>query len=78
MDALTIQTPMGNMSAKATNTVVYFLDFAEDNMCQTKTNNSLLLQLETELIEYFNGKRREFEMGVKMGVRHSFISWKRS
>jgi len=60
VDTLRVATPLGDMVAKANKAGVYSLEFAEDDAHQTKTDNPLLLQLEAELKEYFEGKRREF------------------
>ncbi len=59
MDMLEIQTPIGAMLAKANTNGIYSLDFAENAEFRV-SNNSLLVRLQAELKEYFDGKRWEF------------------
>lgn len=59
MHALSIQTPIGNMLAKANETDVYSLELADEGEAAT-SDSPLLLRLRDELDEYFDGKRREF------------------
>lgn len=59
MSALSIQTPIGMMSAKANDSGIYSLDFADDGETAA-SNDPLLLRLRDELDEYFALTRREF------------------
>ena len=62
---LIINTPLGKMVAKADENAVFALYFEEKfNESLTENPNSILLQLATELDEYFAGKRREFSVPV--------------
>lgn len=59
MEQLTIRTPLGNMLAKANEVGICSLSFIEtDDVFCSKTH--LLLQLNIELDEYFDGKRQCF------------------
>lgn len=61
MDSLTVKTPLGYMIAKADASGICSLDFTDEHI-STKNENALLLQLQKELEEYFDGKRREFDL----------------
>lgn len=55
-----ITTPIGIMVAVASEEAVVCLDFIDENTIDGNSNHSLLLQLETELNEYFMGERTIF------------------
>lgn len=62
MHPLFIKTPLGNMIAEANKAGICSLDFVDESAKPIKSNNPLLLQLEAELVEYFDGKRWEFSI----------------
>lgn len=62
MNSHTIATPIGNMIAEANEAGVYSLDFTDESANNAKSDNPLLLRLEVELKEYFDGKRRGFSV----------------
>jgi len=73
-----ISTPLGKMVAKANDNAVFALDFKEIPACAGMTNNpnNILLQLATELDEYFAGKRREFSVPVILqGTDFQIKAW---
>ncbi len=56
---LIIKTPLGNMLALCDGKAVVSLDFT-DEVAEAKSDDKILLRLQSELEEYFDGKRREF------------------
>lgn len=61
-----ITTPIGDMAAIADESAIYSLDFCESEMEYETSDNPLLLRLQTELNEYFEGKRREFDLPLSL------------
>lgn len=57
-----ITTPIGTLVATADEEAVISLDFTDEPLTSIPTNNPLLLRLEKELHEYFEGKRRTFTL----------------
>lgn len=57
-----IETPIGSMIATCDNTAIVTLDFTETPPNCELSHHPLLLQLEKELSEYFEGKRRIFTL----------------
>lgn len=55
------ETPLGNMLAKANDVAIRLLEFT-DKKWSIATNSTLLLRLESEIREYFEGKRGEFSL----------------
>lgn len=58
----TITTPIGTLVATADEKAVISLDFTDESLKSIPTDNPLLLRLEKELHEYFEGKRRIFTL----------------
>lgn len=58
----TITTPLGTLVATADEKAVISLDFTDEPLKSIPTDNPLLLRLEKELHEYFEGKRRTFTL----------------
>lgn len=57
-----INTPIGTIVATANENAITSLDFTDEAPTQHHTDHPLLLRLETELKEYFEGKRRDFTL----------------
>lgn len=57
-----IDTPIGKMIASANEKAIVSLDFTDATEESTSSENPLLIRLETELHEYFEGKRRTFTL----------------
>jgi len=72
-----INTPLGKMVAKADDNAVFALDFEEmfsEDLAE-KPNN-ILLQLETEVLEYFEGKRETFSIPILLqGTDFQIKTW---
>jgi methylated-DNA-[protein]-cysteine S-methyltransferase len=61
-DIHTITTPIGTLVATADENAIISLDFTDEAHTSIPTDNPLLLRLEKELHEYFEGKRRTFTL----------------
>jgi len=61
-DTLIINTPIGKMIAAADEHGIASLDFMDETVDQTSSENPLLIRLEQELNEYFEKKRRTFTL----------------
>lgn len=57
-----INTPLGTMMATVHNNTITSLDFVSNALQSENSNHPLLLQLEEELLEYFEGKRMLFTL----------------
>lgn len=57
-----IDTPIGKMIAIADENGITFLDFTDKILDNASSDNPLLLRLEEELCEYFEGKRETFTL----------------
>ncbi|AFV97650.1 MULTISPECIES: methylated-DNA--[protein]-cysteine S-methyltransferase [unclassified Sulfuricurvum] len=57
-----ITTPLGDMIAAADENAIISLDFTEDASHLQNSDLPLLLRLEEELSEYFEGKRKTFTL----------------
>lgn len=76
-DIFMITTPIGTMIATADEENITSLDFAEDAPNLTHSDNPLLLRLEKELSEYFEGKRRTFTLPLNpQGTPFQQTVWK--
>jgi len=78
MDSIIIKTPIGTMVAKADCNGVCSLDFTDENIVVSAigTDNRHLKQLEVELKEYFDAKRREFSITlVPVGTSFQMSVW---
>lgn len=54
-----------------------YLDRIYDNINQINTKNRLVLQIKKELDEYFDGKRKKFDIPIKMdGTSFQLKVWK--
>jgi len=73
-----IDSPLGKMVAKADENAVFELDFAERfNEDLVEKPNEILLQLETEIEEYFSEKRKDFSVPVHLqGTDFQKKAWK--
>ncbi|MFA6628559.1 MAG: methylated-DNA--[protein]-cysteine S-methyltransferase [Sulfuricurvum sp.] len=60
-----IDTPLGYMVAVADDEGLYSLDFTNDTLSRSHSDHPLLLQLEKELSEYFEGTRKEFSIPLR-------------
>jgi len=72
-----IDTPLGKMVAKADEKAVFAFDF-EEKFCENiiEKPNEILLQLSTEIEEYFAGKRRIFSVPVRLqGTDFQVKAW---
>ena len=58
----TIETPIGRILAKANDDALTYLDFIDDKVVDENSNHHLLIELETELREYFAKKRQVFSI----------------
>lgn len=61
-DTLIINTPIGKMIAAADEHGIVSLDFIDEIVDQTSSENPLLIRLEHELNEYFERKRQTFTL----------------
>ncbi|MDP3266702.1 MAG: methylated-DNA--[protein]-cysteine S-methyltransferase [Sulfuricurvum sp.] len=61
-DTLIIDTPIGKMIATADEKAITTLDFTDETLESTPSENPLLMRLEEELYEYFEGKREIFTL----------------
>ncbi|MDP3464818.1 MAG: methylated-DNA--[protein]-cysteine S-methyltransferase [Sulfuricurvum sp.] len=61
-DTLIINTPIGKMIAAADEHGIASLDFMDETVDQTSSENPLLIRLEQELNEYFEKKRQTFTL----------------
>lgn len=57
-----INTPIGTIMATADEKAITSLDFADEILNSASSDNPLLLRLEQELREYFEGKRQTFTL----------------
>lgn len=57
-----LTTPIGEMIAQTDGNAIVSLDFTYDTLIVDNTEHPLLLRLETELREYFDGLRKEFTL----------------
>ncbi|MFZ5374446.1 MAG: methylated-DNA--[protein]-cysteine S-methyltransferase, partial [Campylobacterota bacterium] len=57
-----IDTPLGMMLAQTDTQAIVSLDFTSEAAVMPNSDHSLLLRLEQELREYFEGKRKEFTL----------------
>lgn len=65
-DTHIINTPIGKMIATADENGITSLDFTNDTLEGTASNNPLLIGLEEELREYFEGKRHTFTLPLSV------------
>lgn len=61
-DTLIIDTPIGKMIAAADEHGIASLDFVDEIVDRTSSENPLLIRLEEELEQYFEGKRQFFTL----------------
>lgn len=61
-DIYIINTPIGTMIATADEKSITSLDFTDERHENISSDNPLLIRLEEELREYFEGKRRTFTL----------------
>ncbi len=61
-DLHTIGTPIGTLIATVGNNALVALDFSDETPDTIRSSHPLLLRLERELHEYFEGKRRGFTL----------------
>ena len=61
-DTRIIETPIGKMIATANEKAITSLDFTNEILESTPADNPLLMRLEEELYEYFEGKRETFSL----------------
>lgn len=61
-DTRIIETPIGKMIATANEKAITSLDFTNEILESTPADNPLLMRLEEELCEYFEGKRETFTL----------------
>lgn len=72
-----INTPIGSMIAECSVEAITSLDFADSENQIENSDHPLLLQLEKELHEYFEGKRRSFTLPLApKGTRFQEDVWK--
>lgn len=72
-----ITTPIGSMIAIADDNALTSLDFLDDNLELENSNHPLLLQLERELYEYFEKKRKKFTIELSpSGTAFQKAVWK--
>ena len=75
MDYLSIKTAIGNVLACADDSALLSLDFCDEFEYKT-TKNRILNNLEKELAEYFDGKRKEFDLPLKpVGTPFQLRTW---
>ncbi len=60
-----ITTPLGILEISGTNTYITSVQFVEDEAEASETIPDVLLQCQTELEEYFTGKRTKFNVALK-------------
>jgi len=76
-DTHIINTPIGKMIATADEKAITSLDFT-DETDSTSSENPLLIRLEEELREYFEGKRQSFTLPLSPnGTVFQKEAWKR-
>lgn len=63
-DTCIIETPIGKMIAATDHRAIISLDFADETEERIRSDNPLLICLEAELHEYFEGKRRTFTLPI--------------
>ncbi len=77
-DTLIIDTPIGKMIAAADENGIASLDFMDEIIDQTSSENPLLISLKQELNEYFEGKRQTFTLPLSpSGTPFQKEVWKR-
>lgn len=73
---LHITTPLGQMVATANDQAILTLDFTDESSTGKNSQHPLLLRLEKELQEYFEGKRRDFTLPLSpMGTLFQTNVW---
>lgn len=76
-DSCIINTPIGKMIATADEKAITALDFSDEVLSLTHSDNPLLIRLEEELHEYFEGKRKTFTLPLNpMGTSFQKEVWK--
>ncbi len=72
-----IATPIGSMIAQSSDSAILSLDFADKTTVYEISNHPLLVQLQTELTEYFGQKRQIFTLPLApTGTPFQQQSWK--
>ena len=64
-----IKTKIGIIKIIATDTEIVFVGIVNEIENDTK-NNDLILKCESELFEYFNGTRKNFDLPIKIYAKH--------
>ncbi len=72
-----IATPIGTVITECTDEAIITLDFVDETSKIENSHHPLLLRLESELEEYFNGKRRDFTLPLNpQGTPFQKEAWK--
>lgn len=59
-----VESPLGNIEIKCSETHVTALSFVEAMAAKTPSEHPLVKQTQTQLLEYFDGKREKFQLPI--------------
>jgi methylated-DNA-[protein]-cysteine S-methyltransferase len=64
-DQLIFSTPIGIISIEGDNESIYSILFLDKETAETNSDNALLQQAKTQLLDYFSGARKTFDLPLK-------------